>query len=170
MHKEKEDAIQEAGLRAVFLRPGGFMTNSFQWIGSIRYENAVYNPFADGKVAAIAAEDIAEVAVLALTSPSLPERVVELTGGTLLTVSEQVAILANTLGREIRCLDVPVDTAIQGALRSGIPAALGEAMKQSFTAIRDGKAAKVTDTVARLLGHAPMSYRDWAQKHAARFA
>lgn len=170
MHKEKENAIEDAGLPGVVLRPGGFMTNSYQWIGSIRAQNVVFNPLGSGKVAPIAPEDIAAVAALALTSSQFPERVVELTGDTLLSVPEQVAILAKVLGREIQCADVPVDAAVEGALRNGVPAALADSVKESFTAIRDGKVATVTDAVARLLGHPPTSYREWAQKHAARFA
>src|SRR5437764_1150267 len=101
MHKEKEDAIREAGLPGASLGAGGFMTNCFQWIGSIRADNAVFNPFGKGKVAPIAPEDIAAVAVHALTSSPVPEQILELTGDTPLSVSEQVAILAKTLGREI---------------------------------------------------------------------
>lgn len=170
MHKEKEDAIEDAGLPGFFLRAGGFMTNSFQWIGSIRAQSTVYNPLGNAKVAPIAPEDIAAVAVLALTSSQFPDRVVELTGDTLLSVPEQVAILAKVIGQEIRCTDVPVDAAVEGALRSGVPAALADAVKESFTAIRDGKASIVTDTVARLVGHPPTSYQHWAEKNAARFA
>lgn len=170
MHKKKEDAIQDAGLSGVFLRPGGFMTNSYQWNESIRAQNVVYNPLGNGKVAPIATEDIAAVAALALTSAQFPEQVVELTGETLLSVPEQVATLAEVLGREIGCTDVPVDAAVEGALRNGVPLELASAVKESFTAIRDGKAAIVTDTVARVVGHPPMSYHAWAQKHAARFA
>lgn len=170
MHKKKEDAIQDSGLPGVFLRPGGFMTNCYQWAGSIRAQNVVYNPLGNGKVAPIATEDIATVAALALTSPRFPEQIVELTGETLLSVPEQVATLADVLGREIRCVDVPVDAAVEGALRNGIPAEMAGAVRESFTAIRNGKAAIVRDTVARVVGRPPMSYRAWAQKHAARFA
>jgi len=170
MHKEKEDAIQEAGLRGASLRAGGFMTNSYQWIGSIRADNAVFNPLGQSKVAPIAPEDVAAVAVHALISSPLPEQLLELTGDTLLSVPEQVSILARTLGREIRCTEVPVDAAVEGALRNGIPAEMADAVRESFTAIREGKAAIVTDTVARVLGRPAISYQTWASKHAAAFA
>lgn len=169
MHREKEDVIQDSGLSGVFLRPGGFMTNCYQWAGSIRAQNVVYNPLGDGKVAPVATEDIATVAALALTSPPFAEQIVELTGETLLSVPEQVATLAEVLGREIRCTDVPVDAAVDSALRNGVPTEMAGAVKESFTAIRNGKAAIVRNTVARLVGRPPMSYHAWAQKHAARF-
>lgn len=170
MHKAKEDAIRDAGLSGVFLRPGGFMTNSFQWIGSIRAQNVVYNPLGNGKVAPIAAEDVAAVAAEAFTRSPLPEPILELTGDTPLSVAEQVAILAKVLGKEIRCTEVPIDAAVEGALRNGIPRELADAVRESFTAIRDGKAATVTDTVAHVLGHLPTTYQAWASKHAAQFA
>lgn len=170
MHKEKEDAIQEAGLPAVSVRAGGFMTNSFQWIGSIRAENAVFNPLGQGKVAPIAPEDIAAVAAHALISSPLPEQFLELTGDTLLSVPEQTLILARILGREIRCTEVPIEAAVEGALRSGVPAEMADALRESLTAIRDGKAAIVRDTVARVLGRPPITYQTWANKHIAAFA
>lgn len=50
-HKEMEDAIRESGLRGTFVRPGGFMTNSYQWIGTIKAEGVVYNALGNGKLA-----------------------------------------------------------------------------------------------------------------------
>jgi uncharacterized protein YbjT (DUF2867 family) len=38
MHREQEDAIRAFGLVANFLRPGGFMSNTYGWIGSIKAE------------------------------------------------------------------------------------------------------------------------------------
>jgi uncharacterized protein YbjT (DUF2867 family) len=44
LHLLKENTIRESGLQAKFIRPGGFMSNAYQWIGSINAEGAVYNP------------------------------------------------------------------------------------------------------------------------------
>ena len=170
LHKDKEDAIREAGLTGVSLRAGGFMTNTYQWIGPIRAENMVPNPLGTGRIANIAPEDIAAVAVEELTSPSASEQVLELTGGSLLTIPEQVSILAKMLNKEIRCVDVPVDMAVQGAVRGGAPAQLANEIRESFSLIRDGKVEIVTGTVAKVLGRAPMHFEEWAKKHAAKFA
>jgi (4-alkanoyl-5-oxo-2,5-dihydrofuran-3-yl)methyl phosphate reductase len=170
LHKDKEDAIRESGLPAGFLRPGAFMSNAYQWAGTIRAEGVVYNPMGSGKVAPIAPDDIAAVAVEALTTPGLAGEVFELTGGELLSVPEQVEILARVLGRPIRCVDVPVETAVQGLIRGGLPAHLAAAVGQSFAAVRDGRAVDIRDTVERVTGRKPRTFEAWAREHAPRFA
>jgi uncharacterized protein YbjT (DUF2867 family) len=170
LHKDKEDAIRESGLPGKFVRPGGFMTNIYQWIGTIKAEGIVYNAMGTGKFAPIAPEDIAAVAVKALTTPGLSEEVFELTGSELVSVPEQINILAEVLGKPIRCVDVPIDTAIQGLIRAGVPAQVAAAVGQSFEAIRDGRAMEIKDTVKRVTGKQPKTFEAWARDHASRFA
>ena len=170
LHKDKEDAIRESGLPGTFLRPGAFMTNAYQWIGTIKAEGVVFNPMGTGKAAPIAADDIAAVAVKALTTPSLVDEVFELTGGELLSVAEQVEILADVLGKPIRCLDIPTETAVQGLVRAGLPAQVAAAVGQSFEAVRDGRAADLRDTVERVTGRKPRTFEAWVREHASRFA
>jgi len=170
IHLEKEHAIRASGLPANFLRPSGFMTNSFQWIPSLKAAGEVYNAMGDGRFSAIAAADIAAVAVKALTQLDLGEEVLELTGGESLTVPEQVVILSRVLGKPLRCVDIPVETAIQNMIRSGLPPAIAAGVGKSFEAIRNGWAPPKRDTVEKLLGRAPMTFETWARQNAARFA
>lgn len=170
MHKDKEDAIQEAGLQGTFVRAGGFMSNAYQWSGTIKAEGVVYNALGSGKSAPIAAEDIAAVAVRELTAPDVADDVFEVTGAKLLSVPEQVGILSKVLGKPIRCVDVPVEAAVQDFIRGGVPEQVAASVGQSFAAIRDGRGAAVTDTVERVTGKRPMTFEEWARKHASRFA
>lgn len=169
-HKDKEDALRESGLPVAIVRAGGFMSNAYQWIPSIKEEGVVYNPMGNGQTASIAPEDIAAVAVHALLMPSLAETVFEITGGSLLTTSEKVSILAKILGKPLRTVDVPAEAAVQGLVRNGIPAHIATALGQSFESIRNGGAATITDTVRRVTGRLPRTFESWAQAHAARFA
>jgi uncharacterized protein YbjT (DUF2867 family) len=170
LHKDKEDAIRESGLQGKFVRPGGFMTNSYQWIDTVKAEGVVYNAMGTGKLAPIAAEDIAAVAVNALTTTALSDEVFEITGEELLSVPEQVKILADVLGKPIRCVDVPIEAAVQGMIRAGLPAQVAAAVGESFAAIRDGRVAEITDTVEKVTGHRPKTFETWAREHASRFA
>jgi uncharacterized protein YbjT (DUF2867 family) len=169
LHKAKEDVIRESGLPGKFVRPGGFMTNAYQWLDSIRSEGVVYNAMGSGQSASIAPADVAAVVVKALQTPNLSEEVFELTGGELLSVPEQVRILSQVLGKPIRCVDVPTETAIQGLLRAGVPPQIAAAIGQGFDAVRDGRAARMTSTVERVTGHPPKTFERWAREHAARF-
>ena len=170
LHKDKEDVIRASGLSGKFVRAGSFMTNAYQWIGTIKGEGVVYNALGEGKAAPIAAEDIAAVAVHALTDPNPSPEVFEVTGSELLSVPEQVAILAKALGKPIKSVDVPAESAAQGMIRAGLPAPVAAAVAQSFAAIREGRMAMVKDTVKQVTGRPPRTFQSWAQEHASRFA
>ena len=170
LHKDKEDVIRASGLSGKFVRAGSFMTNAYQWIGTIKGEGVVYNALGDGKAAPIAADDIAAVAVHALTDPNPSPEVFEVTGSELLSVPEQVAILAKALGKPIKSVDVPAESAAQGMIRAGLPAPVAAAVAQSFAAIREGRMAMVKDTVKQVTGRPPRTFQSWAQEHASRFA
>jgi (4-alkanoyl-5-oxo-2,5-dihydrofuran-3-yl)methyl phosphate reductase len=169
MHKDKEDVLRDGGFGGNFLRPGGLMSNAYQWARTIKAEGVVYNPMGDGKTAPVAAEDIAEVAARALRTSGLPE-ILELSGGELLSVPDQVRTLASVLGKPIRCVDIPVEAAIQNLMRGGVPAPMAAAIGESFELVRSGRAATSTDTVERWIGRRPKTFEAWAQAHASRFA
>jgi uncharacterized protein YbjT (DUF2867 family) len=170
LHKDKEDVIRASGLPGKFVRAGSFMTNSYQWLDAIKAEGVVYNALGAGKVAPIAPEDIAAVVVHALTDASLSPEVLEVTGGELLTVPQQVDILAQARNRPIQCIDVPTETAVQGLIRFGTLPPVAAAVGKSFEAIRDGRMAMVKDTVKQITGKQPRTFQSWAREHASRFA
>ncbi|HEX3570612.1 MAG TPA: NAD(P)H-binding protein [Acidobacteriaceae bacterium] len=170
LHKEKEDVIRASGLPGRFIRAGAFMTNAYQWRGSIKAEGIVYNAMGTGKVAPVAAEDIAAVAVHALIDSNLTPEVFDVTGDELLTVPEQVALLARATGRPVRSVDVSIEAAVQGLIGSGTPPPVAAAVGQSFEAIRNGQMAFVKDTVKRVTGKQPRTFQSWAQAQASRFA
>jgi uncharacterized protein YbjT (DUF2867 family) len=169
VHAEKENAIRRSGIRGHFLRAGGFMSNTLQWAPSIKAQGVVYNPTSTGKIAAIAPEDIAAVAAKLLVRPNGAEEAPELTGDALLSVPEQVEILSKAIGKPVRSVDVPPEAAVEGMKRNGLPAQLAEAVGESIAVVREGRAEHVTDWVQRITGRKPMSFAQWAEKHAEKF-
>lgn len=170
VHKDKEDAIRAAGIPAHFLRAGGFMSNSRQWIPTIKEQGLVYNPTGQGKIAAIAPEDIAAVAAKILLSPDGVEQAPELTGIELQSVPEQVVTLAGAIGKPIKCIDVPAEAAIEGMKRNGLPPQLAEALGESIAVVSEGRAEHLNHTVEQILGRKPMTFAQWAKKHAREFS
>lgn len=169
LHKQKEDTIRASGLRASFLRPGGFMSNAYQWIRSINTEGVVYNALGDTRFPPVAPEDIAAVAVQSLIDPELSGETFALTGGELLSVPEQVEILANVLGKPIRCVEITVETAIENLTRAGVPAPIARAVGESYRSVRDGRIVRIADSIEKVTGTKPMTFETWARRHAARF-
>ncbi|MCU1222136.1 MAG: hypothetical protein JWQ42_229 [Edaphobacter sp.] len=170
LHLEKEEAIRATGLPSAFLRCGGFMTNSLGWLTTIKSESTVYNPMGSGQYAPIAPEDIAAVAIHALHSPQLSNEVYNLTGAQLLDTPQQVEILSRLLNRPLRVVDITTEAAAENIVRAGFPQQIANGVAKSFESIREGKAAHASATVAQLLGRPPLTFEDWATRHANKFA
>jgi uncharacterized protein YbjT (DUF2867 family) len=169
-HHEREQVIRDSGIPATFLRPGGFMTNAFDWLPTIRRGGYVLDPVGPGRYAPIDPADIAAVAAVALTHDGHQGREYVLTGDELLTVAEQVKILAAAAGRdiEVRAASDP-EEAVASRFPDGAPPALADAIVEGFTIMRADTAGFRTDTVRRLLGRAPRPFADWCARNADAF-
>lgn len=143
------------------------MSNSLRWAESIRSQGVVYNPMGEGRFAPVAPEDIASVAVCALQDKA--ELIFEITGGEVLSVPEQVAILARLLGKPIGCVDISIETAEQEMVRSGVPQTVAAAVGESYRRIREGAFGRANETVERVTGKQPMGFEAWARKHIQSF-
>jgi uncharacterized protein YbjT (DUF2867 family) len=121
----------------------------------------VPEPFVD-------ADDIADVAVAALTEDGHAGRVYELTGPRLLTFAEAFEEIARASGREVRFAPVTMDAFASAMADGGVPADLVGLMRYLFTEVLDGRNASLGDGVQRALGRRPRDFRDFARDAAAR--
>lgn len=169
VHHEKEDIIRQAGLDGRFLRPTGFMSNAYLWRSAVKEQGVVPNPMGTGRAAPIAPEDIAAVVVRALTDAALTDEVLRLTGGELISVPQQVALLAQALDRPLRCVDITLDEAAENLARFGLPQPIAASVVRAYEAVKAGRAASMTDTVERVLGRQPMRFEQWLRRHVDRF-
>jgi uncharacterized protein YbjT (DUF2867 family) len=169
-HHEREEAIRASGIPATFLRPGGFMTNAFDWLPAIRKDGYVPDPVGPGRYAPIDPADVAAVAALALTDDGHHGRAYVLTGEERLTVAEQVQILATAIGRplSVRPVNTPQE-AVSSRFPHGAPPALAEAITEGFHLMRADTTGFRTDTVERLLGRRPHSFATWCARHSIYF-
>ncbi|GAA4622384.1 NAD(P)H-binding protein [Actinoallomurus vinaceus] len=169
-HHEREEAIRASGIPATFLRPGGFMTNAFDWLPTIHEEGYILDPIGPGRYAPIDPADIAAVAALALTEDGHQGEEYVLTGEETFTVTEQARILEKAIGRplEVREIATPQE-AVRARFPHGAPPALADAIVEGFTLMRADTTGLRTDTVRRLLGRAPGTFADWCARNAAAF-
>ncbi|MFF0497868.1 NAD(P)H-binding protein [Nocardia aobensis] len=122
--------------------------------------DAVAEPFVD-------AEDIADVAVAALTEQGHAGEIYELTGPRALTFAEAVATIAAATGREIRYQPVGLDEYAAAMSERGLPREVVDSLTYLFGTVLDGRNTAVTDGVERALGRAPRSFADYARRTAA---
>jgi uncharacterized protein YbjT (DUF2867 family) len=169
-HHTREQIILRSGLAWTFLRPSSFMTNTLQWVRSIQTAGAVYDPIGPGRQALIDPVDVAAVAAVALTVERHAGRSYVLTGSELLTMKEQIEILAGVLGRPIRHIEQTPEEAAQVMAGQGMPDHFVEAVRDLNELFRADRSAVLTDDVERLTGRPPATFESWCRRHASAFA
>jgi uncharacterized protein YbjT (DUF2867 family) len=168
-HARGEAAIRACGVAWTFVRPVGFMSNALAWARSIQGESVVRSSAGDGRIAMIHPDDIADVAARALTSSAHEGEALEITGPEALGYAEMVTILGEVLEKRIAYRSLTDEEARQHLLGRGTPAPVAEALVALWRSIREGGGAIVTDTVERVLGALPRSFRQWARENSGRF-
>jgi uncharacterized protein YbjT (DUF2867 family) len=119
----------------------------------------VREPFVD-------ADDIADVAVAALTEDRHVGQLYEVTGPRLLTFGEAVGEIAAAAGRELSYVPIsPAEFAV-GLQAEGVPPDQVELLTYLFTSVLDGRNASVADGVQRALGREPGDFSEFAQRAA----
>ena len=112
------------------------------------------------------ADDIADVAVAALTETGHEGRIYEVTGPRLLTFADAVREIGAACGRQLRYQQVPVDAFSQGLRQAGIPETVVELTRYLFGTVLDGRNSQVTDGVRQALGRDARDFADYARSVA----
>jgi nucleoside-diphosphate-sugar epimerase len=115
----------------------------------------------------IDAEDIADVAVAALTEDGHAGRLYELTGPRLLTFGQAIEEIARAAGREVRFVSVSMEQYASLLAEVDVPAEFVWLLTYLFTEVLDGRNAHLTDGVQRALGREPRDFTDYARAAAA---
>ncbi len=169
-HHDREQIVRASGIPATFLRPGGFMSNALEWVPTIRDGGYVLDPVGPGRLAPIDPADIGAVAALTLLETGHGGREFVLTGAEAFTVAEQVGIISEVIGRPLVIREVVTpEEAVRFRFPNGAPQVLADAITQAFGMMRADTVGFRTDTVARLLGRRPGTFRDWCVRHADAF-
>lgn len=112
-------------------------------------------------------DDIADVAVAALTEEGHVGKIYELTGPRLLTFEQAVAEIAAATGRDIRFAPVSVDEYGAMLAELDIPADFVWLVTYLFREVLDGRNAHLTDGVQQALGRPPRDFSEYVRVTAA---
>jgi uncharacterized protein YbjT (DUF2867 family) len=165
---EIEGLIRRSGLGWTFLRPGGFAANTLGWADQVR-QGVVRWPYGQAARSLIHEKDIAAAAVHVLTSAGHNGAAYPLTGPEQLTQAEQVRQIGEAVGREVRWEEQPLDEARERLLAAwGDPGFVESALETWGSFVTEPE--PVTGTVERLLGRPALTFRQWAEDHAADFS
>src|SRR5919112_4124790 len=162
------EVAEEAGIGWTIVRCAWFMQNFDEYFllepilsGEVALPSGdVPEPFVD-------ADDIADVAVAALTEDGHAGEIYELTGPRLLTFEEAVGEIAKATGQEIRFVPVTLEEYESMLVEADVPPEVVSALTHIFGEVLDGRNAHLTDGVRRALGREPKDFSDYAREAAA---
>lgn len=166
MHAEVERLVEKSAASWTILRSNTIASNARGWAGQIRSTGVVRGP--DIPATAVVHErDLASVAARVLTEDGFAGQRLVLTGPDVLSRADQVAALADALGRELRFEAVPAEESRAQMLADGRPTALVEALLANVGRPASGL---VTATIEDVTGSPARTFTSWAREHAAEFS
>jgi len=157
-HHVTEQHIEQSGMAWTHVRDNLYADFIPALAGA---DGVIRGPADDGRVSAVAQDDVAAAVTAVLLDPAPHEgRTYSLTGPEALTLSEAAATMSRVLGRPCTFVDETVEEAYASRASYGAPGWQLDAWVSTYTAIASGELAAVTGDVERLTGHAPMSLAD----------
>jgi uncharacterized protein YbjT (DUF2867 family) len=168
-HAAGEAAIRDTGVPRTFIQSVGFMSNALAWAPGIKAAGVVRASAGDGRIAMIHPDDLAAVALAALTAPAHAEQTLVVTGPAALTYAEMTALIGTAIGRALTFVPLSDDEARAALARTGMPPVMIDALVTLWREVREGQVAVVTGDVERVIGRPPIGFRRWAEENAESF-
>jgi uncharacterized protein YbjT (DUF2867 family) len=147
-HQENERLIGRSGLSWTFLRAIDFATNTLAWADQVR-QGVLRLPYGQASRSLMHEHDVADVAVHVLTTDGHDGAKYVLTGPDSITHAELIGIIGEAIGEEVRCQDLPPETAREQLIAAWTNAAFVGARLNAWRTFVDSP-ERVTDTVAHL--------------------
>jgi uncharacterized protein YbjT (DUF2867 family) len=162
VHKALPDLVEQWAV----LRPSWFMQNftgTHAHALSIAEQGSILTATGSGRVGFIDAEDIAAVAVHALTGEHAPGTDLVLTGPEALSYDDIAAIMTEVTGRLVVHCSLSYEQ-MRDRLAAQIPEEFAAMLAGMDRAIAEGSEDRVTDTVQRLTGRPARTFRAFLEE------
>ncbi|MFE7367149.1 NAD(P)H-binding protein [Streptomyces anulatus] len=170
-HGEGERAVRASGVTWTILRPGWFSQNFSEgvFLDGVR-DGELALPTGDGRAAFIDADDIADVAVAALTEDGHAGEEYGLSGPRALGIADVLDEIAKETGK--RAAYVPVDASVfrAGLTAQGFTDWEADLWTDALDPITSSREAPVLDGVRRALGREPRDFAAFVRDAAAKGA
>ncbi|HEY9409859.1 MAG TPA: NAD(P)H-binding protein [Jiangellaceae bacterium] len=162
-----ERAVRDSGVPWTIVRARAFMSNALRWLPQLQAGDEVRVPFPGVTAAAIDPYDIAAVVAKALLSEGHEGRTYVASGPEAILPADQVAVLAEVLGRDLRFVGL-TDAEARVELEASMPVEYVDAFFDFYV---DGTLDEsgIEPTVQEVTGRAPRTFRQWVQEHADAF-
>ncbi|MFL6186131.1 MAG: SDR family oxidoreductase [Actinomycetes bacterium] len=163
-HWHTEELIKGSGLRFTMLRDNLYLDFLPLMVGA---DGVIRGPAADGRVAAVARDDIADVAAAVLLADGHRHdgRSYDLTGPEAPTMAEVAQRLSELAGRTITYHPETLEEAYASRASYGAPDWEVDGWVTTYVAIANGELEAVGGDVAAVAGHPPMGLDDFLRRN-----
>lgn len=163
-----EMVVRESGVDWTILRPCWFSQNFSEdmFLPAI-LERELALPTGTGLEPFIDADDIADVAVAALTGEGHAGQVYELSGPEALSFPDAVATIGAAIGAEIRFTALSSRDFLDTLLAQGVPQDYAQLLVALLEGVAAGDDAHLSDGVQRALGRDPRTFADYVKAAAS---
>jgi uncharacterized protein YbjT (DUF2867 family) len=163
-----ERLVQDAGIEWTVVRASWFNQNfsEGEFLGMVM-DGVIALPAGNVPEPFVDVDDIADVAVAALTEDGHNGEIYEVTGPRMLTFTEVAQEISRAAGREVQFVQIPREDFAAGISASGAPEDISWLLNYLFDTVLDGRNAYVCDGAQRALGRAPTDFAEYAQRIAA---
>jgi uncharacterized protein YbjT (DUF2867 family) len=161
-HYLTEQRIRATGRRYTFLRPSFYLDRAPGWYSN---EGVIRGPAGNGTIAWVSRDDLADVAVVVLTTSGHDGASYDITGPQALTLAQAAVEFSRVTGLPASYQPETIEEAkASRAIFNPTPWEL-EAWVSTYVAIATGEMSVISHTVLALTGHAPQTLADYLQKH-----
>ena len=162
-----EHIVQNSGIEWTVVRCSWFNQNfsEGEFLDMI-IASAVTLPAGEIPEPFVDADDIADVAVAALTEGGHGGQIYELTGPAMLTFKQVVAEISRASKRDIQYIQIPQEAFASGIAESGAPEEMVWLLDYLFSTVLDGRNSYLCDGVQRALGREPKGFAEYARQSA----
>lgn len=162
-HWHTEQHVRASGVRHTFLRDNWYMDLLPAMAGA---DGVIRGPAGDGRVGAVARDDIARSAVAVLLGGTEHDgRTYDVTGPEAFTLHEAAGELSRATGRDVTYHAETLEEAYGSRAAYGAPEFEVEGWVTSYAAMAAGEMDVVSDAVRELTGHAPMTFAEFLRRH-----
>jgi uncharacterized protein YbjT (DUF2867 family) len=160
-------AVEGTGTAWTVVRASWFMQNfSEAFMADGVREGTLVLPAGDVPEPFVDCDDIADVAVAALTGEAPSGRVYEVTGPRALTFAEAAREIAKATGRDVTFVPVPLGAFADEMRGYGVPDEEVELLRYLFGEVLDGRNVDTTTGVREALGREPRDFAEYARTAA----
>ena len=168
-HREVAVHLDATGLPVTYLAPSMYMENLVAEADTMRKEATIYAAAGRGKVAFVAAGDVAKAAAHVLTSPGHEDATYVLTGPEALGYADVAERISAVYARQVDYESQPARRMRKLLLDRGLTPWEADGVVEHFEWIRHGGADDVTSTVREVTGADPRPLEDWLEGQRQTF-